>query len=139
METSTLGRLYENVGKKIKALAAICFLLQSALFVLAGVIALIINFSDSHDDMFLYTLYALALIVLGPLYSWISSLALYGFGDLVDSCAQIKLNTQSDEEKAKIIEKKKTNEEAARRKKLDDLFISGMITAEEYQQKKNQN
>ena len=69
--------MYRNVGGKIKMVAKVYAWIGIVLSVLVGVILL---FSGSDS-----ILVALIYIFLGPLLSWLSSLLLYGFGQLIDN------------------------------------------------------
>lgn len=73
----------------------------------------------------------------GPLLSWISSLLLYGFGELVDTNSQIV-----DHIDKKDADRRKGNcfvttaAEDGREKELDELLQMNLITKEEYEEKR---
>lgn len=74
--------MFENVGGKIKTLVKVMFFLE----LLGSVIGAGILIPDCTDsEMWL----ALGIVVVGPLVAWISSLALYAFGELVESNMRI--------------------------------------------------
>lgn len=83
--------MFENIGKKIKILAkVICYF-----GILGFVIAAIVLFVMSSDMMYGgETLVGIGftLLILGPLFSWISSFFMYGFGELIDNSNIIKKN-----------------------------------------------
>ena len=68
--------MFNNIGKKIKTLAVVIFILE----VLA---AFIVGLCLLEDDD--YELFALLLILLGPFVAWVSSFFVYGLGQLIDN------------------------------------------------------
>ena len=68
--------MYDNIGEKIKSLA-------KGTFITEAIIAIITAFSlfASNDDLIIYALF---LLVLGPIGAWISSWILYAFGEIVE-------------------------------------------------------
>ena len=79
--------MYRNIGAKIKTLAAVLAWVGIIVSVIAGIVMIGIGV-DSRDGEAMMAL-GLGYIVLGPLLSWISSLVLYGFGELVDRSKNI--------------------------------------------------
>ena len=79
--------MYDNIGGKIKLLAKASFIVAGIASVIAG-----IAFIDR---------YGLMILILGPIVSWISSLSLYGFGEIIDILGDIRANTRGEEKKAK--------------------------------------
>ena len=77
--------MFENPGKKIKVVAQIFFWCISII----GSIALIISFAvseyDTNTNFVLSFLTIVITILLIWLFSWISSLLLYGFGELIEN------------------------------------------------------
>ena len=79
--------MFENVGGKIKTLVKVMFFLE----LLGSVIGAGILIPDCTDsEMWL----ALGIVVVGPLVAWISSLALYAFGELVESNLRISRSVE---------------------------------------------
>ena len=78
---------YSNVGGKLKIFAKIIFALDTALTVLLGIAILIL--AEESNTMGLF------FIILGPVFSWLGSLVLYGFGELVERAAEIAHNTSN--------------------------------------------
>ena len=76
--------MYENIGKKIKTFAQVCFLVMAIVTFIAGAVVLSLDGSDTMN-----TIGAL-LMLLGPVVSWISSWMLYAFGELVDKTCEIE-------------------------------------------------
>ena len=79
--------MYNNIGKKIKALAKAAFVVEAIAAVIAGIILLI------ETEEWLYLL----IVVLGPVVAWISSWLLYGFGEIIDKLCDIERNTRGGE------------------------------------------
>lgn len=69
--------MFKEVGKKIKGVAKGWFVLQCIGALIGGIVLF-----DGDEDMLPV---ALLIWVLGPLVAWISSLMLYGFGEIVDT------------------------------------------------------
>ena len=111
--------MFNNIGKKFKVLAKVMFWLQAIGAVITGIILL------AEDDELL--IYSLLLILAGPLYAWISSWFLYGFGELIDKAADIEYNTRRGNGKgaSRVADEKI--------QKYEKLLKQGLITAEEYQ------
>jgi hypothetical protein len=78
--------MFENSGQKIKSLAKILF----AVGVLVAVIIGIILFCLFIDNGILAFLSAAASIGLGVLFSWLSVILLYCYGDMVQNVTDIK-------------------------------------------------
>ncbi len=106
--------MFDNIGKKIKSLATVITWIGIILWCLIG-------FSLFRDGK--TALYGLLVMVGGGILSWLSSLLLYGFGELVDN------STVLAESAAK---RKQKNE------KVEKLRERGLLTDEEYCQAKAQ-
>lgn len=72
--------MFNNIGKKIKALAKFLCILGIILSILIGVLMIL---SHSGDPQTLF--YGILVIVLGSLLSWVGAFFAYGFGELVDN------------------------------------------------------
>ena len=81
--------MFKNIGKKIKHLAEIYF----ALGIVVTVLTALYWWKINEFDLELYFIPALILIV-GCIYFWISSLFIYGFGELIDKTCDIERNTR---------------------------------------------
>ena len=90
--------MFENIGSKIKGVARVFFIIGCIISVLAGFI-LMTNTS--------YIILGYVVILVGILLSWLSTILLYGIGQLVensDICAElmsqnaIEKNESSDKE-----------------------------------------
>ena len=89
--------MYNNVGAKIKKLADTLFTIGYVGFSLLGCVILVAGLS--RGNVFLIVV-SIATIGLGILFSWLSSLFMAGFGELIDktskqyalSCLQAQLS-----------------------------------------------
>ena len=79
--------MYNNVGGKLKTVAVTMAVILSVACVIGG-IALLAEFGE--DLWFI----SVPLIIAGPFLSWIISLPLYAFGEIVDRLVQIDKNTR---------------------------------------------
>ena len=71
------NNLYANIGKKIQSLAMWCFVIEALGACVTGVVLII-------EGAFLAGFLTLRL---GPIVAWVSTWALYGFGQMVDDLA----------------------------------------------------
>ena len=74
--------MYEHVGRKIKSVAEWINVLGVFISVLIGIIII-----GHNEDNFLA---GLLVIGIGAIISWLSTLLLYGFGQLIDDTATIR-------------------------------------------------
>ena len=95
--------MWSNIGNKIKVLAKVICWIGIVLSVIAG-IAVLAGTSTVQAYGYTYgtgggVLTGILVIVLGALGSWIGSLTLYGFGELVDRAMSIddKLSARKPE------------------------------------------
>ena len=116
--------MYNNIGSKIKTLAIILFVIS----VILGVV-LAVHFLSLDDDAIL-CFYAFLSVVGGVIIGWVSSMFLYGFGELIDKTTEIARNTRGSvpvsEMQQRVVDE--------RIQKLEKLRAQGLITEEEYQQ-----
>ena len=76
--------MFTNIGKKIKTLAAvICWL-----GIIVSVAAAVSRFSSRYGQAS-----GILLLLIGPLTSWLASLTMYGFGQLVENSDAIREQT----------------------------------------------
>lgn len=76
--------MFKNIGKKIMTLAKVNFWVGAVLCALGGFGTVM----EAVDSLYGSTEDAVAgfiIMLLGPLLSWIGSLLLYGFGQLIDN------------------------------------------------------
>lgn len=83
--------MYTNIGSKIKGLAKAIFFLEAIPLCILGIVIM------KHDDDLMAV--AFIVMILGVLFSWISSLLLYAIGEIVDTLGNIEYNTRPSEEK----------------------------------------
>ena len=92
--------MYSNIGEKIKTLAKVLAIIFSILSVIAGIVMIIIGSvlnSNAWDNPGTGVIWlGIVYMFLGPLFSWIYSFFMYGFGELISKTTDI----------AKIIAKK---------------------------------
>lgn len=94
--------MYDKIGEKIKMLAKVGFIVLATLTLVCGVA--IIGNSGNISIGFL-------VLFGGPLISWVSSLLIYGFGELIENTGKIvantsKCSTESKEKSTKEDEEK---------------------------------
>lgn len=77
--------MFQNPGHKIQGVAMALFVLEVLASISTG---LLIVANNSHD-----AIWALLIIIIGITISWIFSLLLYGFGELIIRNAQTARNT----------------------------------------------
>jgi hypothetical protein len=82
--------MYKNIGKKIKGLAMWLCIFEAVISIIYGIV-IIVEVGGGG------ALLGLALLLLGPVISWISSWMLYGFGELIDKASSIERNTRKEE------------------------------------------
>ena len=80
--------MYDNIGRKIKGLAKAIFIAQGISMAITGIVLMCID-----EDLILYGVLTL---ILGPIFAWISSWLLYGFGELIDKVSSIERNTRDE-------------------------------------------
>lgn len=115
--------MYENIGGKIKTLAKVVCWVEIIACVVGGIVLCCIG-SQSYDSV---VLSGVALMLLGPLISWVGSFLLYGYGDLIS-------RVQSIEEKRNGSDgSNREPEKDSRIAELEDLKRQGLISEEEFQ------
>lgn len=116
--------MFQNIGKKIKTLAVVVCWIGIAGSVIGGIVMCAI-------DNDLLTGLGIALIFCGPLFSWVGSFVLYGYGDMITRIRRIerKLYGQENEEEEKSDSAGKDDRLA----KLQSLKDQNLISEEEYE------
>ena len=96
--------VFEDIGAKIKAVTKVfCWV-----SIIVSVIAAFVMFymaGESYYTAGLYTGIGFALLIVFPLGSWLTSLFVYGFGELIEKTTEIAENTRNSDMK---IEKKQS-------------------------------
>ena len=120
--------MFQNIGKKIKTLAVVVCWIGIAGSVIGGIVMCAIGADSSGGDLLIGL--GLPLIFLGPLFSWIGSFVLYGYGDMITRIRRIerKLYGQENEEEEKSDSAGKDDRLA----KLQSLREQNLISEEEY-------
>ena len=77
--------MFDNIGGKIKTLAQVVCWLG---IIISGIYGIGMMAVDVH-----LVLAGIIVIVTGSLMSWLSSFALYGFGELIENSQMIRYNT----------------------------------------------
>ena len=80
--------MFNNIGKKIKTLAAVICWIGIISSVIAAIVLFICGL-DWGDEAFFF-LMAILVLVAGSLVSWIGSFFTYGFGELIDKTCDIE-------------------------------------------------
>jgi len=114
--------MFDNIGKKMKTLAS----LEITLGIVVSIIIGIIVMSE-------VLLLGIVVIIVGSWISWVSSIFMYGFGELIEKTSEIAHNT-SKKGSAGTLTSKMENEQ-----KLATLLQwkeNGLISDEEYELKK---
>ena len=81
--------MYDKIGGKIKGLAKAMFIVVTIPAVIVGIAILAI-----YEELMLY---GLLILILGPIIAWVSSFALYGFGELIEKVCEIATNTRTSQ------------------------------------------
>ena len=91
MERGLNSILFGDIGGKLKKVAAASCWWGAIAYIIAGIAMLIIgiDYADAYDEM-PFIIWGIALIILGPIVSWLGSLVLYAFGKLVEDVEAIR-------------------------------------------------
>lgn len=126
--------MFDNIGKKIKSLATMEFIGGIVLSVIIGYV-FIFSFSnlqgnslhdkDVNTDMIFY---GILIVICGPIASYITSMFLYGFGELIEKTCAIEQNTRC----GKVKSEAQSNIDSERIHKIERLRSQGLITEKEY-------
>jgi len=82
--------MFDNVGGKIKSLAKVFCWLGIFVSIIVGIAMILISMNSYNGEIF--SLIGVVIIILGSILSWIGSLLIYGFGELVqNSCIQTEI------------------------------------------------
>ena len=88
-----------------------------------------------------YAFIGIAVLLVGPFISWILCLLMYGFGELIESAGEIAYSIKHLDKKLldENNEAKSENGKTDKNTALQALLAKGIITKEEYEQKKTGN
>ena len=109
-------KLYQNIGKKIKLLAAISFLVEAVGCFIGGIV---ISNEMRHGEWL-----GILVMFVGPLVCFVMSWILYSWGEAVDKLQEIARNTSGN-----VPEQSYSGNKA----KLEELYKKGFITEDEYE------
>ena len=90
--------MYSNIGEKIKTLAKVLAIIFSILCIIIGIVIIIIgavmnsNAGRGNPGAGMIWL-GIGYMFLGPLFSWIYSFFMYGFGELIVRTTETAINT----------------------------------------------
>lgn len=115
--------MHKEIGKKIKKMAIVIFVLEAILFFIGAIILMAIN-----NDLFLV---GILMMIIGPLLAWVSSFILYGFGELIDKTSEIANNTSRTSANAIL----QNCSQRSSHDELKKLLEKGLISEDEYYQK----
>ena len=96
--------MFDNIGSKIKSLAMVLFILG----VIASIVSAIYLFLIDEDLLGVRNLF------LGPIFSYLSVLVLYGFGEIITKLTEIEKNTRSTPQPEKYSPENWSNAEPKR-------------------------
>ena len=118
--------MYRNIGKKIKFLAIGTFIIEAISSIILGIYYIIESISWGWEEGW----WGWLLLFLGPLFAWIFSWSLYGFGEFIDKVCDISRNLHFNDAKSEVqikIDNKRISQ-------IERLRLLGLISEEEYQQ-----
>ena len=91
--------LFDHIGRKIKNLAVVIFVLAAFSSILAGfvfLLGMIVNLRSMELyalPLFIYLamslLVAILIIIIGLVFSWVSVFFIYGFGELIERASNL--------------------------------------------------
>lgn len=119
--------MYENIGGKIKTLAKVICWIGIIACVVGGIVLCCIGADDSYYGGWILVLSGVALMLLGPFFSWVGSFMLYGYGDLISRVQRIEENLYGS------AGSNGESEKDSRIAELENLKRQGLITEEEFQ------
>lgn len=80
--------MYSNIGGKIKVLAKIICIIGIIVSVISGLGIIIVSSISYNPGLSVFG--GLLVIVLGILFSWLSTFFIYGFGELIEKVTEIE-------------------------------------------------
>lgn len=84
--------MFNNIGKKIQTVAKVIAYIGIALSLLIGVAFVIYGIKENEK----YFYDGIALLIVGPLTSWLSSLTMFGFGKLIEDTEAIRKDVENN-------------------------------------------
>ena len=104
--------MFDNIGKKIKALAQAVCCIGIIFSVISGIVIMV-----NEEDLILL---GIVIILLGSLLSWVSSFTLYGFGEAIN---QLEYSNNISKEILKLL-KPKNNDTPVRNSPYVEKIIA---------------
>lgn len=114
--------MYDNIGGKIKTVAKVIGFAGIGISVLAGLVFLLASFSEEE---FLYLGIGILVAFLGSLISWASTIALYGFGQLIENTDVLVQDSQINKSSLRYIRKAYEDTPAPRANTANSQVTSG--------------
>lgn len=101
--------MFDNIGVKIKNVAKIACWIG----IVVSIIIAIVLFACASDSLSeeLNVLLGFVVLLAGPFLSWLCTLVLYGFGELVDNSSILAAKAKSKRDKNIIIRQARENEQ----------------------------
>ncbi len=132
--------MFENIGKKIRTVAVVFFVLGFIGAILASVataVSIVYFFSVSNMPLnfLIPTIVSVIVFIVGVVLAWLGNLCLYGFGQLISDTTEIKeILVKVSEDTSETHPTKEQSKEAIIRevKILKDRLNSGEISPEQY-------
>lgn len=145
--------MFNEIGNKIKKLAKIIFAIEIIASIFIGLILLIVGDTQSNGEGLMIA--GFSILFLGWLAAWISSLFMYGFGELIDKTTEIARNTASyannpigitdnientqfETNPTKSPQKIKSSELGYMLRILNNQYETGKISEKDFQRKRNE-
>jgi len=110
--------MFENIGGKIKCLAKVMFSIE----VISSIFGAIACWTKEYGNLIGI---GFLVIIVGPLFAWISNFFVFGFGDLIEKVTQIEASA-----KCTVFPKPTTDK---RKETIENLYSNSLISKEEYE------
>ncbi len=107
--------MFDHVGKKIKGIATVVTWIGIVISFIIGCILIYEGAQDSDNGILI--LIGILVMAIGSFIAWLSTILLYGFGELIDNSEKILLRLESGGNTAKNRTKK---DEAVNLKPVED-------------------
>ena len=129
--------MFSNVGSKIKAFAKVVCWGGIIASVIGGICCLGIAPSAQYSMRTTLIVTGIAVLVFGPLFSWLGSLFTYGFGELIEQATAINENLRRNgagfpSTPSDVAAPHPSHADARRQEQLRRMLDHGLITEDEY-------
>ncbi len=129
--------MFDNIGNKIKILAKVLCWIGIVLCVIVAMVMFVLSSQtdslqmDSVKSKFLWC--GFAFLILGPLFSWIGSFVLYGFGELINNSAIIaQQSNRSNQIYNKKMEEQHKKEKEQRKENIRGQILDDNVSEDCY-------